>query len=266
LPYMQPNGEEEKIGRRSNHGSGREMAKDTTRGMGPTRSRRRLLTGTALGVAAFAAGEVAQPTAARADVLIGRFRGTVVDNDDPLRLGRVRALVPGALHDTPSGWALPSAPYAGSIVGLFAIPPQGANVWVEFEEGDPDRPVWVGGFWGEGEAPPPASPDRKVLRTTSSAIILDDSGGVTIDAPSVQIDGVASFSRSGVVTLPAGASSAIVRGVQLTGNSFIVATLQDNFPGLFVRAAVPNPVARAITVYLDRAAPQAARVAWLVLD
>src|SRR5437899_7920202 len=96
---------------------------------------------------------------------IGRFRGTVVDNDDPLRLGRLRALVPDALGDTPSGWALPSAPYAGRAVGLFAVSPLGADVWVEFEQGDPTRPVWVGGFWGEGEPPPPASPDHKVLRT-----------------------------------------------------------------------------------------------------
>jgi hypothetical protein len=241
------------------------MANEMTRDAGTARSRRQLLAGTALGVAALAAAEVARAPAARADVLTGRFRGTVVDTDDPLRLGRLRALVPGALNDVPSGWALPSAPYAGPGVGLFTVPPQGASVWVEFEEGDPDRPVWVGGFWGEGEPPPPASPDRKELRTTSSAIILDDSGGVTIDSASIQIDGVASFSRSGVVTVPAGASSASVRGVELTGNSFVVATLQDNLPGLFVRAAVPSPATRSIAVYLDRAAPQVARVAWFVL-
>jgi len=241
------------------------MAEDGTEDARATDSRRRLLAGAALGLAAFAAAEVARPSPARADVLTGRFRGTVVDNEDPLRLGRLRALVPDALGDTPSGWSLPSAPYAGSGVGLFTVPPQGANVWVEFEEGDPDRPVCVGGFWGEGEAPPPASPDHKVLRTTSSAITLDDSGGVTIDSPSIQIDGIASFSRSGVLSVPAGATSATVRGVELTPTSFVVATLQDNIPGLFVRAAVPNPAARSITVYLDRAAPQAARAAWFVL-
>ena len=101
------------------------MAKEVTGDAAATKSRRRLLTGTALGVAAFAAAEVARPPAARADVLIGRFRGTVVDNNDPLRMGRLSALVPGALGDTPSGWALPSAPYAGSSVGMFTVPPQG---------------------------------------------------------------------------------------------------------------------------------------------
>jgi len=242
------------------------MVKEMTGDARSTRSRRQLLAGTALGVAALAAAEVARPAAARADVVIGRFRGTVVDNDDPLRLGRVRALVPGALRDAPSGWALPSAPYAGPGVGLFAVPPQGANVWVEFEEGDLDRPLWVGGFWGEGELPPLASPDRKVLRTKSSVIIVDDSGGVTIDSPSIQLDGVASLSRSGVVAVPAGANSVTVQGVELTENSFVVATLQDNLPGLFVRAAVPSPATRSIAVYLDRGAPRAARVAWFVLN
>jgi hypothetical protein len=80
------------------------------------------------------------------------------------------------------------------------------------------------------------------------------------------MNGVASFSRSGIVIVPLGASSATVRGVELTGNSFVVATLQENFPGLFVRAAVPSAAARSIAVYLNRGAPQAARVAWFVLD
>src|SRR5262249_73253 len=71
----------EKMGQHSNHRSGRAMANEVTGDAAATKSRRRLLTGTALGVAAFAAAEVARPPAARADVLIGRFRGTVVDNN-----------------------------------------------------------------------------------------------------------------------------------------------------------------------------------------
>jgi len=38
-------------------------------------------------------------------------------------------------------------------VGLFFLPPKGANVWVEFEGGDPDYPIWSGCFWSDGEVP-----------------------------------------------------------------------------------------------------------------
>jgi hypothetical protein len=151
-------------------------------------------------------------------------------------------------------------------VGLFAIPPLGANVWVEFEQGDADKPVWVGGFWSAGETPPPAAPDRKMLRTQSSAIVMDDSpgGGVSIDSSSIKVNGNASFSRSGVVAIPPGATSATVEGIDLTPESFVLATLQANVPGTFVRGAVTDPEARAITVYLNRPAGRGARAAWFV--
>src|SRR5439155_2936787 len=133
---------------------------------------------------------------------------------------------------------------------FFAVLPLGADVWVEFEQGDVDRPIWVGGFWGAGEPPPPATPDHIVLKTYSSGITLDDSpdGGLTIDSPSIRVNGNASFSRSGVVIVPPGASSARVNEVELTAESFILATLQDNVMGVFVRAAVPDVAAKAITV------------------
>src|SRR5690242_16334218 len=83
----------------------------------------------------------------------GKYRGVVTDNADPLMLGRVRAKVQDVLGDNESGWALPSSPYAGDGVGLFLIPPKDALVWVEFEHGDPDYPIWSGCFWSEGHIP-----------------------------------------------------------------------------------------------------------------
>jgi len=139
---------------------------------------------------------------------------------------------------------------------------------VEFEQGDVDRPVMVGGLWGEGEAPPPASPDHKVLRSEASAIELDDSpgGGITIDSSSIRINGKAIFSRSGVMTIPPGASAATVTDVDLTAGSLVLATLQDDLPTVLLRAAVPDPRARTITLYLTRSAGRSgARVAWLVV-
>ncbi|MBY8821608.1 phage baseplate assembly protein V [Sphingomonas colocasiae] len=77
----------------------------------------------------------------------GKFRGVAVDVADPLALGRVRVQVPDIGGAEILGWAMPCAPVAGPHAGMIALPPVGASVWVEFERGDPDYPIWVGGFW-----------------------------------------------------------------------------------------------------------------------
>lgn len=118
----------------------------------------------------------------------GKYRGVVTDNEDLLMQGRIRAKVQDVLGDNESGWALPAVPYAGNGVGLFLIPPKDASVWIEFEHGNPDYPIWSGCFWAEGEVPvlaaPPMLPYKKVLKTDQCTITLDDTpgiGGVTIE-------------------------------------------------------------------------------------
>jgi hypothetical protein len=115
----------------------------------------------------------------------GKFRGVVSDNRDPLMLGRIRAKVQDVLGANESGWALPALPYAGKGVGLFLIPPTNTSVWIEFEHGDPDYPVWSGCFWAQGEMPTtPALAEKKLLKTDTCTITLDDTpgiGGVTIE-------------------------------------------------------------------------------------
>jgi len=117
-------------------------------------------------------------------VLFGKYRGKVENNLDPHGQGRVQVTVPTVLGDSLQ-WAMPCTPYAGSGVGFFAIPPVGANVWVEFEGGDQDRAIWVGCFWDEGDAPAdPALAEKKVLKTDVGTITLDDTagaGGITIE-------------------------------------------------------------------------------------
>jgi uncharacterized protein involved in type VI secretion and phage assembly len=108
----------------------------------------------------------------------GKFRGVVSDNRDPSNLGRIRAKVADVYGEEESGWAMPSVPYAGSQVGLFLIPPTNASVWIEFEHGNPDYPIWTGCFWAENEVPvSPASADKKVLKTGAGTITLDDTQG-----------------------------------------------------------------------------------------
>jgi uncharacterized protein involved in type VI secretion and phage assembly len=73
---------------------------------------------------------------------------------------------------------MPSVPYAGSSVGLFLIPATNASVWIEFEHGKAEFPVWTGCFWADGEVPvSPASADKKVLKTGAGTITLDDTQG-----------------------------------------------------------------------------------------
>ena len=56
-------------------------------------------------------------------------------------------MVPDVLGLVPSTWAEPCVPLAGPTgppMGVYLVPPIGAGVWVEFEHGDPDYPIWVG--------------------------------------------------------------------------------------------------------------------------
>ena len=115
----------------------------------------------------------------------GKYRGIVTDNQDPWMQGRIKARVQDIFGENSSGWALPSSPYAGDGVGLFLIPPVDAWVWIEFEHGDPEYPIWSGCFWAQGQVPVnPAIPEKKVLKTEIGTITLDDtqgSGGITIE-------------------------------------------------------------------------------------
>ncbi|MEJ2207499.1 MAG: phage baseplate assembly protein V [Anaerolineae bacterium] len=115
----------------------------------------------------------------------GKYRGKVENNIDPMQQGRLMVSVPAVTGTGTLNWAMPCAPFAGSGVGLWAIPPVGANVWVEYEGGDPDYPIWSGCFWGVGEAPAlPALPQVVVLKTETCTLTLNDLpgvGGVTIE-------------------------------------------------------------------------------------
>jgi Type VI secretion system/phage-baseplate injector OB domain len=109
----------------------------------------------------------------------GKYRGKVANNIDPMQLGRIQVSVPSVLGDGSLSWAMPCVPFAGSGVGFFMIPPNDANVWVEFERGDIDYPIWTGCFWGVGEVPAtPAVAEVKVIKTADVTLTLSDLPGV----------------------------------------------------------------------------------------
>jgi uncharacterized protein involved in type VI secretion and phage assembly len=119
----------------------------------------------------------------------GKYRGVVTDNKDPLMTGRVKARVPDVMGEKETGWAMPCAPFGGSGVGFFALPTVGAGVWIEFEHGDPDYPVWSGCWFGSAAEMPPillAPPYKKTLIKTEggNSVLLDDTpgiGGITLE-------------------------------------------------------------------------------------
>ncbi|HYY42592.1 MAG TPA: phage baseplate assembly protein V, partial [Pyrinomonadaceae bacterium] len=80
----------------------------------------------------------------------GKYRGVVLNVDDPEQMGRIQARVPEVLQEASSAWAVPCVPFAGAGHGLVLLPELGDGVWIEFEAGDIARPVWTGCWWGAG--------------------------------------------------------------------------------------------------------------------
>lgn len=112
----------------------------------------------------------------------GKYRGVVSDVEDPEKIGRIKARVPAVFGETESPWALPASPFAGPQHGLFLLPEAEDGVWIEFEGGNPARPIWSGFWWASGEIPSPNTTKARVLATSAGhKLVLDD------DASQVQL-------------------------------------------------------------------------------
>lgn len=126
--------------------------------------------------------DTATPTVG-ARKFFGKYRGTVVMNIDPQQIGRIMVMVPDVLTPVPGTWAMPCVPAAGIQSGVFVLPAIGSGVWVEFERGDPDHPIWVGGFWGLAAevpalalVPPPIPPGQNIVLQTplQNTLLISD--------------------------------------------------------------------------------------------
>ena len=116
----------------------------------------------------------------------GKYRGMVVSNVDPMQIGRLLVQVPDVLGPIPSSWAMPCFPFTGKQMGMWCLPQIGTGVWVEFEQGDPDYPIWSGCWYGlVAEVPalalaaPPAVPNVVIQTAAQNTLMLSDLPGPT---------------------------------------------------------------------------------------
>ena len=115
---------------------------------------------------------------------LGKYQGTVVNNIDPMQRGRLIVEVPDVLGVVPSSWAEACVPLAGPTgppMGVYLVPPIGAGVWVEFEHGEPERPIWVGCRWGAQSDIPtlaragnPADPNIIIQSLLQHSVMISD--------------------------------------------------------------------------------------------
>jgi uncharacterized protein involved in type VI secretion and phage assembly len=116
----------------------------------------------------------------------GKYRATCLNNLDPMQLGRIQVIVPDVSNIVPTTWATPCLPVGGMQMGMFSVPPIGAGVWVEFEQGDPDYPIWTGCFWGSAAEVPALSklapapiPSITLQTTLQNGVVISDLPGPT---------------------------------------------------------------------------------------
>jgi uncharacterized protein involved in type VI secretion and phage assembly len=116
----------------------------------------------------------------------GKYRGMVLNNIDPLQIGRLMIQAPDVGGLIPSSWAMPCFPISGKQMGAYMIPQIGAGVWVEFEQGDTDYPIWSGCWFGSAAEVPalalagnPASPSIVLQTGLQNTVVISDLAGPT---------------------------------------------------------------------------------------
>lgn len=126
--------------------------------------------------------------------LFGKYRATVMNNVDPMAMGRLLLQVPDVVAI--SSWAaacIPPVPRS-----LVQVPAVGSGVWVEFEGGDADYPVWTGVMWD--------------LVANTADVDIESAGRVTITATEL------------VVTSPTAVLSGVLTAETLVANTVTAAS------------------------------------------
>ena len=151
----------------------------------------------------------------------GKYRGIVTDNADPDRLCRIKARVPAVMGETEVGWALPAFPFIGDGHGLVMLPEVGSTVWIEFEAGNLDSPIWSGGFLTQSAAAPDPhdAAIRVIVSKNAHKVVLDDQSDKVV----VEHSGGAKLEMTATeISLAIGASKMVMSLTAITFNDGVV--------------------------------------------
>jgi phage protein D len=119
------------------------------------------------------------PSPNKQDKIHDIVTGVVITNVDPMQLGRVQVSFHHLSELNLSAWARVSTPMAGTMAGVYFPFDIGDEVLVQFEGGDPDKPIIIGRSWNSCNPPPMPDPKNplgaNVIRTKGgNAITLSD--------------------------------------------------------------------------------------------
>jgi hypothetical protein len=164
----------------------------------------------------------------------GKYRGTVLPTPDVDRRGRVYVQVTDAHGPNITNWARPCLPWAGPSMGSLVVPPPGTKVWVEFEQGLADYPIWVGCWWGSTMEAPLVSKQSVPLAPIFALETIAKHAFIVSDVP------MPPFLLTGGILLRAGTNFIAVEatGIRIIG-----------FPSVQVNGTPDgNPAAAALLV------------------
>jgi hypothetical protein len=153
---------------------------------------------------------------------LGKYRGIVVNNLDLEQRNRIQAIVPDISSVIPTTWAEACAP-----PGHAYVPMIGSGVWIEFEQGDPDYPIWTGCIAGSKIDVPLAAafvPQTTLAGPlTQHSITVSDSPttGITMKTPGVTM---ITMTDAGGILITNGVASISLIGptITISGNVVVI--------------------------------------------
>lgn len=118
----------------------------------------------------------------------GLYKGIVSNIDDPEKRGRIKCLIPDVLGDrVESAWCEPCVPVAYDYGGDFCLPQLNETIWLAFEKGNSNFPVYLGNWWQKEMTPLGAN--YSVSSASSVRIISFDNCSLILKDGKVNIVG-----------------------------------------------------------------------------